>query len=265
MPAIQTQVLLVEDNPGDARLLTEMLRDLPERDFDLVVTARLGEALARVEATHFDLILLDLGLPDASGKEVIEAIHDLGRTAPVIVTSGRSDRQSAIAAVKAGAEDYLIKGEQDPDSLGRSIGFAIERHRLRNDIERQRRELFEARHRMDWIIGSVPVALLVVTADGKIRFSNKAAETLFGESWEQLDSRTFELPEDPDPRRSRSCAATTRGASPPCAASGSPGAASRRGWCRCSTSPNPSKRRPRWPRARSASATASTPRSTASR
>ena len=127
------RILLVEDNPGDARLLREFLADVENTPFDPVHVERLGNALQRLRNERFDVILLDLSLPDAQGLETITRAYKQG--APIVVLTGLDDKALAINALREGAQDYLVKGQIEAPLLERSIRYAIERHRAEEMIE----------------------------------------------------------------------------------------------------------------------------------
>ncbi|MGA3172490.1 MAG: PAS domain-containing protein [Chthoniobacteraceae bacterium] len=121
------KVLLVEDNPGDARLISELLGDY--RDYfqlDSQVT-RLTEAEQALEKSGVDLVLLDLSLPDSQGFETFERLLSHGRDVPILVLSGVDDEVLALRMVHAGAQDYLVKGRFDGPLLARAMRYAIER------------------------------------------------------------------------------------------------------------------------------------------
>src|SRR5687767_1203331 len=99
-----TAVLLVEDNPGDAFLIRRML---PE--FDVLHVSTLGEALQYLEKDTFDLVLLDLGLPDAGGLETLTRLRAKFSAVPVIITTGLSDTDLAVRALNSGAQDFFAK------------------------------------------------------------------------------------------------------------------------------------------------------------
>lgn len=122
------KVLLVEDNPGDARLLAEALTEIPWPQFDLTHVEHLREARRRLNRDQFDVVLLDLGLPDSLRLETLTKIRDQACKVPVVVLSGMDDEVFALFAVQEGAQDYLVKGQVDGTSLARSILFAMERH-----------------------------------------------------------------------------------------------------------------------------------------
>lgn len=123
------KVLLVEDNPGDARLIREMLAEAGEGQFVITHVERLGDAFHRLDEEHDDVILLDLSLPDSHGLETFSEIHDRGSGVPVIVLTGLGDESIAVKAMQEGAQDYLVKGEVVGALLARSIRYAIERHK----------------------------------------------------------------------------------------------------------------------------------------
>ena len=121
-------VLLVEDNPGDARLVEIMLSEPGLMwDFDIRHVIRLGDALEELEGSDFDVVLLDLSLPDSQGMETVERIRSAASRTPVVVLSGRDDEEMALEALQGGADDYLVKGRGDGDLVARSIRYAIER------------------------------------------------------------------------------------------------------------------------------------------
>jgi diguanylate cyclase (GGDEF)-like protein len=117
---------LVEDNPGDARLV-EILLSEEGPEFEVSHAARLGEALEELDRSGFDVVLLDLSLPDSSGFETVERVRMAVPQMPVVVLSGRDDEQIALRALQGGAEDYLVKGQGDGDLIARAIRYAIER------------------------------------------------------------------------------------------------------------------------------------------
>ncbi|MCX7597289.1 MAG: response regulator [Armatimonadetes bacterium] len=130
------QILLVEDNPGDARLIREILREAPGLRFDMAVVERLSQALQQLEEKLFDVVLLDLSLPDSQGLDTFDKVYARAPQVPVIVLTGLADETAAVRAVQSGAEDYLVKGRIDSELLARSIRYAIARHeKLRDTLE----------------------------------------------------------------------------------------------------------------------------------
>ncbi|WP_155751756.1 response regulator [Scytonema sp. UIC 10036] len=130
------KVLLVEDNPGDVRLLQEFLLEVPSVEFVLKQVEQLDEALKSLEEESFDVILLDLLLPDSQGLETFVKIHCQSPAIPVIVLTGFNDETLAIHAMQQGAQDYLVKAQVNGDLLFRSMRYAIERQRTEEALRR---------------------------------------------------------------------------------------------------------------------------------
>jgi signal transduction histidine kinase len=126
---------LVEDNPGDARLIQEMLREPPAAPFRVDWSSRLDEVLARLERESFDVLLLDLGLPDSQGLATFHRVYGRAPKVPIIIFSGATNVELAVEAVAHGAQDYLVKGQIDGARLKTAIRYAIERKRAESQIQ----------------------------------------------------------------------------------------------------------------------------------
>ncbi|HJT89304.1 MAG TPA: ATP-binding protein [Bryobacteraceae bacterium] len=137
-------VLLVEDNPADARLVRERLAAASGVPFQVECADRLAAGAARLLQGGVDVVLLDLGLPDSWGLPTFQHIHARQPAVPVVVLSGAADEELAVAAVEAGAQDYLVKGMVDGEILQRALRYAIERKHAEEQIRRLNAEL-EAR------------------------------------------------------------------------------------------------------------------------
>ncbi|MGQ0650448.1 MAG: response regulator [Gemmatimonadaceae bacterium] len=166
------KVLLVEDNLADARLVTELLRDVAPSSITLTHAGRLRQALGFLKAEGFNLILLDLSLPDSQGIETFAKAHAEARQAPIVVLTGLRDEQVAARAVRDGAQDYLVKGQVDGPLLYQSIRYAIERHRFEETLRAS-----EARYR-GLVDGSIQAILIQV--GGVVRLANPALSRLLG-------------------------------------------------------------------------------------
>jgi signal transduction histidine kinase len=129
------QVLLVEDNAGDARLLREMFSKERADSFELTHLLRMSEALAHLAKGRVDIVLLDMGLPDGHGLDTVRRAHAVAPDVPVIVLTGLDDEALAAEAMKAGAQDYLIKGQIENRALPRALRHAIERHRMQTETD----------------------------------------------------------------------------------------------------------------------------------
>ncbi|MFY9723860.1 MAG: response regulator [Bryobacteraceae bacterium] len=123
-----SRLLLVEDNPGDARLVWEMLSDAENNPFQIQTVDSLVGALSALSQGRFDVVLLDLSLPDSNGLETLLAVERHAAGIPIVLLTGLTSESMALAAVKRGAQDYLVKGTLTPESLLRALQYAIVRH-----------------------------------------------------------------------------------------------------------------------------------------
>ncbi len=135
------KILLLEDDVRDADLIGEMLKSNIDTPFDLECAARLSEGVKQLVIKDFDVALVDLGLPDSHGLETFKRVYAQASDLPIIVLSGLDDEEIAVEAVRAGAQDYLIKAQINGDLLARAIRYAIERKRVDRKIRRRNREL----------------------------------------------------------------------------------------------------------------------------
>jgi signal transduction histidine kinase len=129
------QVLVVEDNAGDARLLQEMFSKEKPGSFQLTHLLRMHEALEHLAKGGVDIILLDMGLPDGHGLDTVRRAQAVAPGVPVIVLTGLDDEALAAEAMKEGAQDYLIKGQIESRALPRALRHAIERHRMQSESD----------------------------------------------------------------------------------------------------------------------------------
>jgi diguanylate cyclase (GGDEF)-like protein len=135
------RLLLVEDDPRDVHVVEQMLRSSGRPEFEIVTVSRISAAKASLEEEDFDLVVLDLGLPDSNGLSTIIELQPYTVDVPFILLTGKSDEEMALAALQHGAEDYLVKGNAGRETILRSIRYAIERHRSVRDLARVTREL----------------------------------------------------------------------------------------------------------------------------
>ena len=123
------RVLLLEDNPADARLLKEALSETGETGIQLIHVTRLADAVAHLEADEADLVLLDFSVPDSHGFETFVRARSCAGDVPIVVLSGMQDEDLAVRAVRSGAQDYLVKGQVDGNLLIRAMRYAVERQK----------------------------------------------------------------------------------------------------------------------------------------
>jgi DNA-binding NtrC family response regulator len=146
LPEASIRLLLIEDNPGDADLVREMLDSTSEASFELEHAERLSGGLALLAGSGCDVVLLDLELPDSSGLDTFYELHAAVPWIPVVVLTGSSDSGTGIQAVAAGAQDFLVKGTVDGSMLARRIRYAVERKRAERttaDVRERGREITE--------------------------------------------------------------------------------------------------------------------------
>ena len=129
------QVLVVEDNAGDVRLLREMFSGERAGSFEITHLLRMSEAENHLAKGGVDVILLDMGLPDGHGLETVRRAHAAAPCVPVIVLTGLDDEALAAEAMTQGAQDYLIKGQIESRALPRALRHAIERHRMQTETD----------------------------------------------------------------------------------------------------------------------------------
>lgn len=184
----EISILLIEDNPGDAELITDMLAEPPI--FRLNYADRLAKGIALLRDKSIALVLLDLSLPDSLGLGTFLQLHRQAPHIPIVVLTGNNDESIGLLAVKAGAQDYLSKNRVDSELLSRTINFAIER----NGFEKALRE---SRERLHAVVESVREVICHVDTNGKFTFLNSAWTKILGFDVEfslgkQFDDFVFE-------------------------------------------------------------------------
>jgi PAS domain S-box-containing protein len=174
-------VLLVEDNPEDARLVEILLSEASSSiSFAVVHAERFDEALERMRETEFDVILLDLSLPDSSSLETVTRMRVAAPRTPMVVLSGQDDEEVALRALQRGAQDYLIKGHGDSNLIARSIRYALERQRAEEDLKQS-----EERFRL-LVKGVTDYAIFMLDPEGRVASWNEGAERILGYEMEEI-------------------------------------------------------------------------------
>ncbi len=192
------RILLIEDNPDDARLLQEFLKEAASTRFELAHADRLTVGLQRLDEEVFDVLLLDLGLPDSRGLATFNQAYAYAPGIPIIVLAGLDDDKLAVQAVQAGAQDYLVKSQLDGNLLARAMHYAIERQRLYLDVQRKTSALLYSEARFHNMIEHNADSIVIVDRNGLICFVNPATETLFGRSAQELVGDQFHFSLKPD-------------------------------------------------------------------
>lgn len=150
-------LLLVEDNPAEARLCMEMLKEVGPGKLKALHVQSLRQARQRISQLQLDVVLLDLSLPDSSGLNTLTEIRRAGPELPVLVLTGNEDEALAVQAVRGGAEDYLFKSDLQGALLFRAIQYAIQRKKNEAERERLIRELQAALGEVKRLSGLLPI------------------------------------------------------------------------------------------------------------
>ncbi len=171
-------VLLVEDNPGDARLLREMFNEQGSHKTELTQVECMSDAEKHLAQRQVDIILLDLGLPDAEGVGSVRRVRAAAPHVPLVVLTGLDDEALATQALQEGAQDYLIKGQIDARGLLRALRYAIERKSMEE-------ALLVEKERAQVTLNCIGDAVVCTDISGKITFLNLVAERMTGWSWKE--------------------------------------------------------------------------------
>jgi len=178
----KVQILLFEDNPGDAGLIEDMLEEFADFPYELKNVETLNEGLSFLEKLPFDVIITDLRLPDSDGINTFLDIHARNSRIPTIILTASRDEKIGIDAVKKGAQDYLIKGQADGRLLKRSIQYSIERKKAETKIQS-----------LANIMESSNDAIITKSLDGIITSWNKGAEQVYGYSAKEVLGRPLSI------------------------------------------------------------------------
>ncbi|MFA5717149.1 MAG: response regulator [Desulfobulbaceae bacterium] len=155
----QLSVLIVEDNPGDVLLIREYLSDRQDARYDITEVDTLEAAIDLITNREFDVILLDLTLPDSMGLDTVRTVMTISPDTAVIVLTGLQDENTALQAVRYGAQDYLEKQFLAPAMLYKSIIYAIERKRAMQEKEDLLNDLTKALEKIETLEGILPVCV----------------------------------------------------------------------------------------------------------
>ena len=168
-----SSVLLIEDNPGDARLVTEYLAERFGADCRVHGATTLAAGLDVLRDSDVDVVLLDLALPDSCGLETFAQVQAHAPRTPIVILTGDDNDDQASEAVRFGAEDYLAKRHADSVGLIRAMRHAVQRRRAADELRES-----EARYRM--IVETAEEGILQVNAGGLIRFANARVAHMLG-------------------------------------------------------------------------------------
>ena len=180
MTSTKLHILLIEDNESDAILVQNNLEQAMGDQITLTHVERLKSALNLLEKQSFDLILSDLTLPDSDGIETINHLRECAASIPIAVLSFRNDEKLAIKAIKAGAQDYLVKGNLTEGVLSRVIRYSIERKRIEQNVQK-------AQRRFQTIFEKAPLGIALINLEtGKYYDVNPRYASIVGRSTSEL-------------------------------------------------------------------------------
>ena len=188
------KILLIEDNPVEARLVQEELSEVVDVSFNLLWADTVSKGLEELNRYMTDIVLLDLTLSDSKGIETFYRIHASSPNVPVIVLTSVYDEDTAIEAVKKGAQDYLLKGRIDSNTIVRSIKYAIERHKVLMELEHYVKKLKLSEGHFRSLVEKNPDGIIIVDRESTIKFLNPTAEIFLGNSLKSLIGEQFNFP-----------------------------------------------------------------------
>ena len=194
MNSAPTTVLLVEDDPAEAKLIQEALADAGDRPFRVEWVMRLSDALPRLAKNDIEVVLLDLTLPDGQGIAAFDQVFQAAPNSLILVLSGSTDEETARLAVQRGAHDYLAKGHIDAHWLPRALGYVIERQAGQDALQNS-----ETRFRA--MSDASPLGIFVSDAQGSCVYTNAAYQKISGLTLEQTLGTNWSMAIHPEDRQ----------------------------------------------------------------
>ncbi|MDD2391124.1 MAG: response regulator [Desulfobacterales bacterium] len=188
MDSRRLRILLVDDDNDDYVMARDLISEINEWRTDLTWVSTYHDAIVAMENERFDVYLVDYQLGEANGLDLIRQMVRNGCAEPVILLTGQGDREIDIEAMKAGAADYLDKGNLGSVLLERSIRNAIERFRLQSQLK-------ASEERLKTIISQNVDGLIIMDRYRAVHFINPAAEKLLGRGMNCLNGQTFDIPQ----------------------------------------------------------------------
>lgn len=167
---MKIKILLIEDNPGDVRLVQESLLESKSANIEWAIEENLRGAIEQIKTNKFDIALIDLSLPDSQGMNTFTQFRNIAQHLPIVILTGTDDEELALEAVQKGAQDYLVKGLTPGDLLLRAIRYAIERHQLQLKLKDAQDKLVEAER----------LRVLIETAGAAAHEINQPLTAIFG-------------------------------------------------------------------------------------
>jgi len=172
------KILLMDGDPEASDLIKGMLEEIKETRFHLVCAGKLQNGLKYLVNEHFDVVLMDLYLPDSQGLDTLTMTKSHAPGVPIIVLSNLNDKVIAIKAVQQGAQDYLLKGHMHSEMIQRVIRYAIERKQAEQELIRNNAELQEMKMKYQAILRSTPNGLCMLSSNWHILWANEAMDKI---------------------------------------------------------------------------------------
>ena len=174
-------ILLIEDNLPDERLIRETLKDVSNFTSNLISVVTLKDGCEQIQKNNFDIILLDLNLPDSTGRQTFQKVIDCNNEIPVVLITGMEDVKLSLKLIMEGAQDYITKQSLNPDLLEKSILYSIERQKLLKNIKTQNVQIDrieKERILLAKFPSQDPAPILRVAGNGKLLYINEAGTKL---------------------------------------------------------------------------------------
>lgn len=190
------KILLIEDNQADVDLINILLSQSVNSSFhyDLTTAKNLKQGFLKLHNHHYDVILLDLFLPDSKGLETLTQTCQETQKIPIIILTGLHDVSLGRKAVRLGAQDYLVKGEINENQLIQAIFHSIERKSMNKTIKDLASDLKNEQKKLQKIIELNADAILIINKEGRVKFVNPAAKQMFGREIEDFIDQNFGYP-----------------------------------------------------------------------
>ena len=190
------QFLIIEDDECTGKLLQRKIQQTFDNNCVLTLACDLKSAIQHLQKKSYDLITIDLDLPDSQGLKSIRRIKKYARATPIIVISADESKQLGLKTIREGAQDFISKSDVESHILKRVLSYSIERVSLQSKLHEQLIELKNWQNRFRVIIESNADAILIVSNQGIILFANPSAELLLGHQYDELIGSRLDFPYD---------------------------------------------------------------------
>ncbi len=190
----EINILLVEDNPDHRNLISNYLAQCDDLRYNLTQADTLAKAKEHLENLEIDVVLLDLNLPDSSGRQTAKATRKFAPDIPIVIITCASDKELSLELLKEGIQDFLDKASLNPQQLNRSIHYSLERNRMLLEMEQQKRELEASQASLRTIIDSNLDGIVILDRMKNVKLANKAAMEILNINEQYHHGFKFEHP-----------------------------------------------------------------------